>query len=364
LKEHNKLIGIKVQLMKMIAECGRYDEIKEVEEDLIKNETDLNTVSGLTKKETLGAIRKVNETKKAIQGEGNFSLNMVGCDKVKKDLMKIPDLMGNGNHNEPLNIANVIWERIRYWNENPLHVTLRNNKVECLIALHYLDDAGTIILENLRLHGNNIVARIVQLKALVLKEEWKDVRRLGFEAEDIIRRLFAPNERVIVAQGYRMMLNEIRNHIKNRIERTGWKDLNENGYVFEDVKPFKMNDVMVAIPLEDQSDQVMADDYEGGYDPILKHDGNLTNKERGRIFSQKIIKMKENQEVEKDKPVRRNSRKYQLRRKQRKLEDKKMEDSSDGSSYSEEDSDAYRIEEHGEAVVRILDEDSRTQLGK
>jgi hypothetical protein len=91
-----------------------------------------------------------------------------------------------------------------------------------------LDEADTIILENLRMHGNNISARILQLKTLTLTEQWMDVRRLGFEAEDIINRLVAPTEGSVVAHGFKIMLNDIRNYMNNKIDGTEWKEMNEN----------------------------------------------------------------------------------------------------------------------------------------
>jgi hypothetical protein len=45
-----------------------------------------------------------------------------------------------------------------------------------------------------------------------------DVRGHEYEAEDVIQRMRAPIEGFIVAQGYRMMLNMIRNYINNKID--------------------------------------------------------------------------------------------------------------------------------------------------
>jgi hypothetical protein len=101
--------------MKAMSECGRYEEIKGVEDDLIRNNIDLNTVSKLTKHETIEAIRK------ALKGGGIFSLNLVGCDRIKNELIKVPDMIGNGNHNEALNSLNNIWEKIKYWGDSSPH---------------------------------------------------------------------------------------------------------------------------------------------------------------------------------------------------------------------------------------------------
>jgi hypothetical protein len=80
-------------------------------------------------------------------------------------------------------------------------VTIRKYKAECLIGLGQLDEAEVIIMKNLRLHGNNVVARILQLNVLVMIDEWIDVRRLGFEAEDIIPRMIAPEGRIYESSG-------------------------------------------------------------------------------------------------------------------------------------------------------------------
>jgi hypothetical protein len=68
----------------------------------------------MTKKETLESIRRLNEMKKAIRGEKVFSLNLPGCETTKKEVVKIPDLVENSSHSEALNIANGIWEKIKY----------------------------------------------------------------------------------------------------------------------------------------------------------------------------------------------------------------------------------------------------------
>jgi hypothetical protein len=64
------------------------------------------------------------------------------------------------------------------------------------------------------------------------------------------------------------------------------------------VKPFGVSNILANDFVKNQNDVVEVDNYKGGYDPILKRDSKLTNKERGEIFSQRIMDMKKEQEKE------------------------------------------------------------------
>jgi hypothetical protein len=114
-------------------------------------------------------------------------------------MMKIPDLIGNDNYNEAFVISNRLWERIKNWKENSAYVTLRNYKAECLIGMNIEDDAEIIVHENLRQYGNNIVSRLLKLKIVIQRNDWNNVRRMGYEAEDIINKVVEPIEGDAVA---------------------------------------------------------------------------------------------------------------------------------------------------------------------
>jgi hypothetical protein len=236
---HNKVIHIKINLMGEMSEFERFEEIKEVKRDLIRNNIDLSIVPGLTKRKTLENISNISEMKKGAKGKRSFPRNLSGCEGIKKNVMKSNILIGNGSHSEALNVANSICEKIKCWKENTLHVTIRNYKADCLIGLEQFENAEMIIMENLRLHGNNIVARILQLKALARRDEWMDIRRFGSEAGEIIQKVRAPKEGFVITEGYKMMLNKIKNYVNNKIDGTDWREPNGNGYIFEDVRPFK-----------------------------------------------------------------------------------------------------------------------------
>jgi hypothetical protein len=84
----------------------------------------------------------------------------------------------------------------------------------------------------------------------------------------------------------------------------------------------------------------------------------VTNEERGRIISLKIRDMKEMQEGEEVISTK------LTKGKKKKLEYKRIEDSSEDSSYSEDKDDGYEIEEHGDASIYILYEDEKTLFRK
>jgi hypothetical protein len=41
-----------------------------------------------------------------------------------------------------------------------------------------------------------------------MKSQWRDARRLGFEADAILRKFVLPNEGFVIAQGYRMTIKK------------------------------------------------------------------------------------------------------------------------------------------------------------
>lgn len=87
-----------------------------------------------------------------------------GENGVKWKLMQAPYLIDENKPNEALVLLNRIWERISNRVEDSLHAKVRNNKAECLKMLDYYGDTLIIIDENLRIHGNNIMVRILKLR--------------------------------------------------------------------------------------------------------------------------------------------------------------------------------------------------------
>jgi hypothetical protein len=112
-----------------------------------------------------------------------------------------------------------------------------------------------------------------------------DIRRLGYEADDIIQKVIAPTERFVIAQRCRMMLNEIKNYFNNKIDGADWREMNDNRYIVEDVRPFKTRNTVQREPLEKQSDGRMVDGFEDEYYPAMKHGSKVDQPGKGKTLS-------------------------------------------------------------------------------
>jgi hypothetical protein len=64
---------LKFHLLETMIENGKFDEINDLQKELIRNNKDSRNVSSLVKKETLERIGKINELKRAIKVDEKYS---------------------------------------------------------------------------------------------------------------------------------------------------------------------------------------------------------------------------------------------------------------------------------------------------
>jgi hypothetical protein len=88
--------------------------------------------------------------------------------------------------------------------------------------LDYYGDALIIIDENLRIHDNNKMTKILKLRHLFQTRDFNKVTRWGFEAEDIISNMVRLEDGKEYTQGYLDQLKEIRCKINNFISGVDW----------------------------------------------------------------------------------------------------------------------------------------------
>jgi hypothetical protein len=147
--------------------------------------------------------------------------------------------------------------------------------------------------------------------------------------------------------------------VNNKVDETEWKKPNGDGYIFEDLKPFKAECMLQKDQLNEQPDVSMADDFEGRYDLVMKREAKLTNQERGRIISQTILSEgRGDSTIGADQAKKKRKKKNQIR-KIKALEYEKIVESSENSSSPKISEEKVIIWPHDNENNDILRKDDR-----
>jgi hypothetical protein len=129
-------------------------------------------------------------------------------------------LITTGSFQDALNKANEIWEQIKEHKESEVKKYCRNVMAEALPKDDNFEAAEKFTEENFRCYNNGIRTIILMMRNALHLSNFKDMRRLGNQAEDILNNIFLKEDGNFVWLHFRMEIIDMINKT-NELKNTG-----------------------------------------------------------------------------------------------------------------------------------------------
>jgi hypothetical protein len=137
------------------------------------------------------------------------------CSQLLMQLNKAERLITTGSFQDALNKANEIWEQIKEHKESEVKKYCHNVMAEALQKDDNFEAAEKFTEENFRCYNNDIRTIILMMRNAFHLSNFKDMRRLGNQAEDILNNIILKEDGNFVWLHFRMEIIDMINKLMN-----------------------------------------------------------------------------------------------------------------------------------------------------